>query len=355
MKKFLLSIATGLLAVSANAEALVDYEIDFAEQAKFPFYVMGYEPQIVDGVLKAEYPGEWYQFFIGDQIQTVVGKDYTATVRIKASQAGALTLNMGWGWGEGEVINSSVNATEEWQDARTVFQGIGGTNCNLVLQPGNHEGVIEIAWVKVTHNEEGIAIPTPDEGDMLASYFDSNGETFGGWGASFENIEEEGKPCLKISNEEAKDEWAVQFAIDRAYEPGTTYYLNFDVKGTPFKGISTEFQCQDGYVGCGRMSKFDVTDEWTNVTIYGEALKSGDKEPDRMVCSVGKYVGTMYITNVKLYTARTSGAEEVVAPRENRVVVYNLQGIKVLESDDTSLLDTLPGGIYIVNGKKMVF
>ena len=50
--------------------------------------------------------------------------------------------------------------------------------------------------------------------------------------SKFENVDEDGKPCLKFTNEEATEyDWNVQMAIDYDFEPGTTYYIGFDIKG----------------------------------------------------------------------------------------------------------------------------
>lgn len=59
-------IADRELDVDPNEKILIeDAKKDFSNDAKFPFYVMGYEPQIVGGILTVpEYPGEWYQFFV---------------------------------------------------------------------------------------------------------------------------------------------------------------------------------------------------------------------------------------------------------------------------------------------------
>lgn len=59
----------------------------FEGLTKYPFYVMGYEPAIIDGILTAEYPGSWYQFFIMDGIQFEEGREYTVTAKIQR-QAG---------------------------------------------------------------------------------------------------------------------------------------------------------------------------------------------------------------------------------------------------------------------------
>ena len=358
MKKFLLSIAAAALAITASAE-IVDYEGSF-EGDKFPFYVMGYEPTIENGILKAEYPGSWYQFFIADQIPTTVGETYTATVKIKASQAGTLALNMGWGWGDGEQIGSSINVTTDWTEATTTYEGVGGTKCNLVLQPGTHEGTIEIEWVKVSHGGEPVEIPTT--GNVVAEFFTANSDqTFGGWGATFENVEEDGKPCLKMTNTEAKDPWAVQMAINYPFEAGTTYYIGFDIKGDAAKGIEVNYQAngeEDGkayYESKGSLTKASVTPEWNHVIVYGECTEgSNAAHPATCVLfNLGKYVGTFYMTNVTVYTADNSGVEALpVAEAPARRGVYNLQGVRVL--DNAGQLSTLAPGIYIVNGKKTV-
>lgn len=49
-----------------------------------------------------------------------------------------------------------------------------------------------------------------------------------------------------------------------------------------------------------------------------------------------------------------AGIDGIISDQANDTLkVYNPQGIKVLETKDASELNTLPGGIYIVNGKKV--
>ena len=51
----------------------------------------------------------------------------------------------------------------------------------------------------------------------------------------------------------------------------------------------------------------------------------------------------------------TAGIESVVdTPKEGVFSVYNLQGVKVMETRDASMLKTLDKGVYIVNGKKII-
>lgn len=58
-----------------------------------------------------------------------------------------------------------------------------------------------------------------------------------------------------------------------------------------------------------------------------------------------------YLISLKPY----AGVEEIVAqPVDGVYSVYNLQGVKVLETKDASALDALPKGLYIINGKKIL-
>ena len=50
-----------------------------------------------------------------------------------------------------------------------------------------------------------------------------------------------------------------------------------------------------------------------------------------------------------------AGVESLVAEPEDGVYkVYNLQGVKVVETQDASVVSSLPRGIYIINGKKVI-
>lgn len=138
-----------------------------------------------------------------------------------------------------------------------------------------------------------------------------------GWGTDnlLTNVTEDGRDALKVTNTEKKDFWAVQIAYDTKYEIGTTYYFTFDVKGDAGK-IGSGFQCTDGYIGCGDLNSFSITGEWNTVTISGTVTDPGDgKEVNRWVASVGDYVGTFFISNMKLYTVtETEPGEEPETP-----------------------------------------
>lgn len=198
--------------------------------------------------------------------------------------------------------------------------------------------------------------PKPEQpaGDAVASWYTGNGATFGGWGgsASFANVEEDGKPCLEVKNPaESTNPWDVQVGIDVNLENSKTYYLAFDVKGTAAEGITSGIQNSKDYSGKGDFTTFNITDKWNRVVI--SATVNGD-DADRITINLGKYVGTFYMTNVVLTTTNPAGidAVEVEAPATHWTV-YNLMGVKVLDTDNEAALNELANGIYVINGKKV--
>lgn len=132
------------------------------------------------------------------------------------------------------------------------------------------------------------------------SWFTGNGKTFGGWGgqATFEQVTEDDKPCLKVTNPSAQEnDWSVQIGIDVDLTNGEAYQLSFDVKGNPGTGITAGIQNSTDYSGKGNFTTFDITEEWKSVSI--SATVTGD-DANRITINLGKYVGTFYMTNVKL-------------------------------------------------------
>ena len=62
------------------------------------------------------------------------------------------------------------------------------------------------------------------------------------------------------------------------------------------------------------------------------------------------YVDDVYLTNNDDYSKQTTGITTIQREIENDVV-YNLQGVKVGSRNE---LKSLPRGIYIIGGKKVV-
>ena len=193
MKKLFTLVALLAMFMGAKAEWVEDYKIDYSTHTGFPFYVMGYVPEWVDGVMTdlgglyeyaekkddspktsdvivktdggVEYyrlnkePGDdgtvgvWHQYFIADGIPTELDGAYKVTAMVKASEAVSINVNMGWGWGTGEQIGTTVNIGTDWSEVEWEYSGIGGTSWNLVAQP-NTAAQIEWKWIKVSHNQK---------------------------------------------------------------------------------------------------------------------------------------------------------------------------------------------------------
>ena len=195
MKKLFTLVALLACFLGAKAEWVEDYKIDYSTSTAFPFYVMGYVPEWVEGVMtdygamysyktdedmaKENALGEgdeevgtvttaggvtyhkiklasagWHQYFIADNIVTELDGTYTVKAMVKASESCNINVNMGWGWNDGQSASASVSIGTEWQEVEWEYSGIGGTSCNLVAQPGTSTATIEWKWVSVSHNKK---------------------------------------------------------------------------------------------------------------------------------------------------------------------------------------------------------
>ena len=189
MKKLFTVVALLSVFLGAKADWVQDYSIDYSTHKGFPFYVMGYVPEWIDGVMTdfgANYKyvavdgaeetsdvivateqgveyykiavdgGAWHQYFIADGIPTELDGSYTVKALVKASEACTINVNMGWGWGDGQQAPASVTipASADFQEVEWEYSGIGGTSCNLVAQPGMATATIEWKSVTVSHNQK---------------------------------------------------------------------------------------------------------------------------------------------------------------------------------------------------------
>lgn len=129
-----------------------DAYTDFSTLNSFPFYVMGYTPEIKDGILISKYPGDWYQYFVVDNYPVDVDakREYKVTAMIKASEDGQIDVQSG-NWGATKSQKMSVST--QWKEQSVTFSGLTTEKAFVVFQPGNFAGDISCKWVKVTHSE----------------------------------------------------------------------------------------------------------------------------------------------------------------------------------------------------------
>lgn len=129
-----------------------DAYTDFSTMNSFPFYVMGYTPEIKDGILISKYPGDWYQYFVVDNYPVDVDakREYKVTAMIKASEDGQIDVQSG-NWGA--TTSQKMSVSTQWKEQSVTFSGLTTEKAFVVFQPGNFAGDISCKWVKVTHSE----------------------------------------------------------------------------------------------------------------------------------------------------------------------------------------------------------
>ena len=134
-----------------DSKDVLDNLTEYKNFDKFPYFVMGYEPEINNGILTVpEYPGSWYQFFVMDGLSFEEGKEYIVTAKIKGSTPGQLNVQLG-NWGA--LVDAPLKFTDEWSECSVNLGAMSVTTGFSVFQPGTYDGKLEIEWVKLHHKE----------------------------------------------------------------------------------------------------------------------------------------------------------------------------------------------------------
>lgn len=370
MNKKLLALAAiaamSVSSISAAEVSLLDANSIHGNASNLSGW--GAQVEAVDGVytleVGANLANPWdAQLFICGNKTLNAGQKITFKMQAKTTSARALqTQAQGDMGGYLANLGPDFEVAADWKSyeftGEVPVDGMKTIAVNLATAP--EACTISFKDIVWTVEESGdTPDPKPEQpAGVVASWYTGNGATFGGWGgsATFEQVTEDDKPCLKVTNpSEGTNPWDVQIGIDVNLDFDKTYYLSFDVKGTPAEGITSGIQNSTDYDGKGNFTAFNITEDWAPVVI--EALCSqGNKESDanRITINLGKYVGTFYMTNVVLSTTKPAGVDAVeVAPVVNHWTVYNLMGVKVLDTDNEAAVNELANGIYVINGKKV--
>lgn len=370
MNKKLLALAAiaamSVSSISAAEVSLLDANSIHGNASNLSGW--GAQVEAVDGVytleVGADLANPWdAQLFICGNKTLNAGQKITFKMQAKSTSARALqTQAQGDMGGYLANLGPDFEVAADWKSYEFTGEvpADGMKTIAVNLATASEACTISFKDIVWTVEESGdTPDPKPEQpADVVASWYTGNGATFGGWGgsATFEQVTEDDKPCLKVTNpSEGTNPWDVQVGIDVNLDFDKTYYLSFDVKGTPAEGITSGIQNSTDYDGKGNFTAFNITEDWAPVVI--EALCSqGNKESDanRITINLGKYVGTFYMTNVVLSTTNPAGVDAVeVAPVVNHWTVYNLMGVKVLDTDNEAAVNELANGIYVINGKKV--
>lgn len=194
MKKLFTLIAFLAVFMGAKAEWVEDYKIDYSTKTSFPFYVMGYVPEWVDGIMtdygadyryatQADLDGDgdakwkdgessvgsamagtteyqkvtgagpyWHQYIIANEVPMELDGTYTIKAMVKSSAAVNANLQFG-NWGSLKEMQVAIPQSDdfqevEWEVTGCLYAGKGF----ICIQPGTSTATIEWKSLTVSHN-----------------------------------------------------------------------------------------------------------------------------------------------------------------------------------------------------------
>ena len=331
MKKLLLVFAAVVaLATSASAKVLFhkDYKAAFAAGQSYNLWHGGDGTFALteDGITvtndKTDLPFYAVQYMTAGGLGIDKGTEYTIDFEIKGFE-GRFTYGLGT-WGNTAGGNVTVAAAEGFQKVSVKATAPADiADAFLIFQTGEFIGTYSIGSVTISGDVKGLALPEYYE--VVDEYFTDKGKYFGGWGAGDRVIpfEEDGKKCIKFTNTKAVNPWESQLKIGGNFPAGQEYYVTFDVKGDLYaEGLNLAFQQSKDYQGRGDFKAFNVEPTWQ--TYVGKCTVSGSGEPadaDGLLFSIGRYVGTMYIANVKIIKETEAPSQNGLGSKEDPYII----------------------------------
>lgn len=318
--KYLNSLIADKVVDSGESGEVVETEdayVDYSTFESFPYYPMGYTPEIEDGCMVSTYPGEWYQYFIADQIPTEIGQNYTVTLSIKTSAPASMNLQFGnWDALTDKTINTSGGV---WEEITVDYTNCQSEMSFVVLQPGTFDGEVQLRWTRVTHSEE--------EEQVVNEYLYQNDfsgtEMPGGWGdtgPSF-TIEQgagpDGTAAYKITNPKAMASYQGQFAVDfdTPLTNGEKYFVSYWIKGSGSGNLGNGLQAPNaGYASAGEFGNAAFNTEWKQVTLSCTCSRD---DATRLIFSFGDFVGDIYIDDLQFYIQKPANMEPLT-PEEKK-------------------------------------
>ena len=314
---------------------VLDNQVDFSNFDKFPFYVMGYEPVFVDGVLTNQYPGSWYQYFVMSDFPIVPGREYKVTALMRASKDGSFNAQMG-NWGA--TLEKAIDISTEWEEHSVTFSGLTTTTSFVVFQPGNFEGNIEIKWVKVTHEEApavefftDIITNGDAEGSETTNFVSTH---IGSSHAACDIVEGAGKDGSRAfvvtSAGGGTNSYDTQFFLyaDRPLVDKDVVHISFDYRAeVPNNAESQSHSTPGSYIHYDAGCAFSFTTEWQHfektITINTTLSPSGNMQTIAWNLDVGAPnapANKYYFDNIKFQIV-TKGNTLPLTPEEKKEVL----------------------------------
>ena len=180
------------------------------------------------------------------------------------------------------------------------------------------------SWHKVTTEIQEVAESQVVEIPVSVGHltFD-DGKNLDGWG--MDNTPKIVNGVCEVGNNAAKENpWNSQVCYESgfAFENGKTYHLKMKIKGSVAGEFGAGFQNPEGYKGCGDFPTIKVTTDWKEVDV---ATTCNGDNALRLLLSIGKYAGTLYIDDFEVYYTKSSNTIPLTDEEKKEVLTPVLQ------------------------------
>lgn len=293
---------------ATETEDVVDYFIDWTKQGA---YGMWAAPDNVgasikdyisvsaeDGLTVKNDEGKFnnYQYKIGDKVPLKKGTDYSIKIEMKGSAAGHVTVSMGQ-WDKFGTTAKVEFTTDEYAIYTLPYTSAYDGNDGFIrMECDKSVGTINIKSVKVVHKEKATTRYTYDLATV--DYTAVGAIAAGGWGEKGDFKSKIVDGACEISHEKITDDWKTQVNFENVYPKGAKIQLTMVAKGSVEGSIKAGLQNPNNYRGCGEFEDINLaTDDYHTIT--RTVTCSGDNAK-RLLLSVGKYGGTIFIKSVKI-------------------------------------------------------
>ena len=330
------------MCVWGGVKAEQVYTIDYSTFTGFPFYVMGYVPEWVEGVMTdygANYKyqnkseadaggvdvseavivktndgteyyrwttgGGWHQYNMASDIPLVVGGSYKVKALVKASAAVDIDIEMRWSW-SGDYPATTTRVTipqsDEFVEVEWEHKNVGAASAGLTAKPGNSTAKIEWKSVAVYTADVEPMVVYGDLVEVTPTMYVHN------HGGSTDIASPDGEGVYTITDKESEPAglaWDTQFWIVAPYSlpAGQKFKISFSYMADNAGSVETQTHgaTPGSYITWHCIGNVDFEDtDWKNFdqeVAIGEDMNGWQSIAFNMhLNSNTKY----YIKNVKL-------------------------------------------------------
>lgn len=329
-------------------EEKVDAHVDYSSLTSFENWTAALvRPEIKNSALTVEnneVRENFYdiQYHAANNIATTKGGSYKLTLYIKGSSAGSLTAGLGY-WGDGNVISTTLNFTDMWQEVSVDLNNIPVDNSFVILQSGNFVGTYEIKWLKVTHTEavdssvtyESLITNGNAEGDDVSCFF-ANEPTVSGThaatiGAPGTGADGAGRAFIVKSGDNPSNTYDTQFFIksSKVLQKDDVCKISFKYKADRMAGSQSQTHTTPGgYIHYDAGVSVNFTTQWQTFEkefTVTEQMTSSGSEPFQTIAwnlAVLEEANTYYFDDIE-FSIQRKGSGIPLTPEEKKEILTN--------------------------------